>query len=322
MMANRYSDMKSRTFVAAAGGGLGATVAGCFGNGPNDEGNGSDENGTEDPGNGPDGAPINKSEDPSGDGNDSDGTEGDDPNGGPDKTVYTVSLENDPVKDAGEFATLRVKLVDPPVEPGLPAAVETALTNTSEETMGVSSSAPSPFGVLWAESDDGESITLWNDAYEGNQYVGTDSKRVEEIDDIAVGKKIDAGGLVSRTFEIHEDTPGLDQDPTRRRSPFGSDRRMTPRTARDSRSSQASQSNTASPGRTKSTGLETPGSTALPTRSRSPNPPMIPPRTTTGTRTIWARGCPPNRPSSSRPSMESVSRRSPCRYGTTRAGAY
>ncbi|WP_114577517.1 hypothetical protein [Saliphagus sp. LR7] len=209
--------MKRRTFVAAVGSGLGPTVAGCLGNGPgagrdpaDDDGNGSDGNRTGDPGDRTDGTRTRESED-SPEGNDSDGTEGDDPDGDADGSGYAVALEDDPVETVGEFATLRVELVDPHVEPGSPAALKATLTNETEGTLAVSSGAPWPFGVLWAESEDGgESITLWNDAYEESEYVGTDGKRVEDVEDIGVGEEIGAGESITRAFEIHEDTPGLE----------------------------------------------------------------------------------------------------------------
>ncbi|MFC4987507.1 hypothetical protein [Saliphagus infecundisoli] len=209
--------MKRRTFVAAVGSGLGPTVAGCLGNGPgpgrdpaDDDGNRSDGNRTGDPGDRTDGTRTRESED-SPEGNDSDGTEGDDPDGDADGSGYAVALEDDPVETVGEFATLRVELVDPHVEPGSPAALKATLTNETEGTLAVSSGAPWPFGVLWAESEDGgESITLWNDAYEESEYVGTDGKRVEDVEDIGVGEEIGAGESITRAFEIHEDTPGLE----------------------------------------------------------------------------------------------------------------
>lgn len=219
MMADRYTGMKRRTFVAS-GVGLGTTVAGCLsdgstdGNDPvDDEGNGNDgsSNEADDPGDGPDGNRTTESEDPPGEGNDSDGAEGDGPDGQADRSGYTVSLEDGPVEVDGEFARLRVELVDSHVEPESQARLEATLTNTAEETIKVSSGAPSPFGVVLAEPDDGEgSIALWTDAYEASEYVGTDGKRVEGVDDITVGEGIEAGESIARTLEIHEETPGLE----------------------------------------------------------------------------------------------------------------
>lgn len=210
--------MKRRTFVAS-GVGLGAAIAGCLSDGPtggsdhpDDEGhgNGGSSNETGDPGDGTNGTRTTESEDPP-EGNDSDGAENDDPDGQADGSGYTVSLEDGTVENVGEFATLRVELVNPRVEPDSPAALEATLSNTTDEAIVVSSGAPSPFGVVWAESDDGgKPITLWTDAYEESEYVGTEGKRVEGVDDIGVGEEVGAGESVSRTFEIHEDTPGLE----------------------------------------------------------------------------------------------------------------
>ncbi|WP_255169847.1 hypothetical protein [Natrononativus amylolyticus] len=177
--------MNRRTFVAAAGVGLTAATADCL-----------------------------SSADPSGGSGPSD--DGDDADEEPADPTYTVSLEGGSLEDVGEFASLAVELVDPYVEPDSPAALEATLSNTTGATVAVSSGAPWPFGVVWADrtDDDGldreRSITLWTDAYEESGHVGTDGKRVEGVNDIGLLEELEGGESITETFEIHEETPNLE----------------------------------------------------------------------------------------------------------------
>lgn len=76
--------------------------------------------------------------------------------------------------------------------------------------MQVTSGAPWPFGVVWVRDVDSEdSVTLWTDAYEENRHVGTDGKHVEGVDDIGPVRNLEGGESISRTFELHDDTPHL-----------------------------------------------------------------------------------------------------------------
>lgn len=210
--------MKRRTFVATAGSGLGAAMAGCLGDSDSTGGEPSDDDGDDQTDGGKDDEDDERNDEggddvPTDDSNDErsdDGDDNDDSPGELEDAGYTVALEDDPVKDVGEFANLQVELVDPHVEPESPTALEATLTNDTDRELTIASGAPSPFGVLWAEGDDGEeSITLWNDAYEETGHVRTDGKRVEEVEDIGLVEELGAGESVIQTFEIHEETPGL-----------------------------------------------------------------------------------------------------------------
>ncbi|TYL40095.1 hypothetical protein CV102_00495 [Natronococcus pandeyae] len=138
----------------------------------------------------------------------------DDENGDEDESRYVVALEDAPLTDETEHARLEVDLVDPEVAPGDPAQFSATLTNATDETLVVSSGAPSPFGVVWASPADGDGrssgLTLWSDAYEESSHVGTDGKRVEGVNDIALVEELEAGETVERTFELHLETPALE----------------------------------------------------------------------------------------------------------------
>ncbi|WP_306056222.1 hypothetical protein [Natronococcus wangiae] len=146
-------------------------------------------------------------DDPTG-GNGTDGTDGDD--SAADR--YVVALEDAPLADETEHARLEVDLVDPRVEPEGPAQFSAALTNTTDETLVVSSGAPSPFGVVWASAkgdDYDNDVTLWTDGYEASSHVGTDGKRVEGVEDIGLVESLEADETLERTFELYPETPNL-----------------------------------------------------------------------------------------------------------------
>lgn len=136
------------------------------------------------------------------------GENGDDPDS-PEDAVYAIDLETEIATP--EWVDLEVDLVDPYVTPASPARIDAKLANGSDDPVEVGSGAPSPFGVVWlSPADDGDAVTLWTDAYEGNAHVGTDGKHVTEVEDVGVVEELAAGESVSRTFELHAETPYLE----------------------------------------------------------------------------------------------------------------
>lgn len=155
---------------------------------------------------------VGDADDPGGtgeSGDDEDDTESD----SKDDSKYVVALEDAPLTDETEHARLEVDLVDPELAPDDPAQFSAVLTNATDETLVVSSGAPSPFGVVWAspmESDDrSSSLTLWSDAYEDSSHVGTDGKHVGGANDIGLVEELEAGETIERTFELYPETPNL-----------------------------------------------------------------------------------------------------------------
>jgi hypothetical protein len=147
-----------------------------------------------------------------GDSDDDDsGDEHPDPDG---DTEYVVALEDAPATDETDHAALRVELVDSGIAPDDPARFVATLTNTTDETLVVSSGAPSPFGVVRASPDDSDDfekdLTLWTDDYEDSSHVGTDGKQVTGVDDIGLVEELDAGEAIEQEFELHPETPNLE----------------------------------------------------------------------------------------------------------------
>ncbi|MFC4436609.1 MULTISPECIES: hypothetical protein [Natrialbaceae] len=126
---------------------------------------------------------------------------------------YVAALEDAPLTDETEHATLRVELVDSVIAPDDPVRFSATLTNTTDETLVVSSGAPAPFGVVWASRADGDdyenAVTLWTDDYEDSTHVGTDGKRVEIVNDIGLLEEVAAGETLEQSFELHPETPNL-----------------------------------------------------------------------------------------------------------------
>lgn len=132
---------------------------------------------------------------------------------GDDVARYVAALEDAPLTDETDHAILRVELVDSAIAPDDPARFSATLTNTSDETLVVSSGAPAPFGVVWAsprDSDDRESdVTLWTDDYEDSTHVGTDGKRVEGVNDIGLMEEVAAGETLEQSLELYPETSNL-----------------------------------------------------------------------------------------------------------------
>ncbi|PSQ17371.1 hypothetical protein BRD00_07935 [Halobacteriales archaeon QS_8_69_26] len=119
-----------------------------------------------------------------------------------DGTFYTTYVEKRgplPVRVEASFT-------DPD---GDPARIEIALHNESDGTVGVSSGAPPPFGVLrfGPEGSDGPWYLLWTDAYEESTHVHTEGREVTSVNSIAVGTEVDPDDSVSRTFEVEGSDP-------------------------------------------------------------------------------------------------------------------
>lgn len=175
--------MERRTFVTSTGFGLTAAFAGCL---DDIEPAGTAGAGDDDPnGNGSTGGPSNH-----------------------EAATYELELVDEPLVDDESSAELTVELVDPSIAPDSPAEIEATVTNTADEAIRVSSGAPWPFGVVWAESaDDAAPITLWSDAYAESDYVDTDGKHVEGVDAVGLVEALDARESITRAFEIHAETP-------------------------------------------------------------------------------------------------------------------
>jgi len=84
------------------------------------------------------------------------------------------------------------------------AVFELTLANTSEETVSVFSGAPAPFGVLHAETDDGDARNrrlVWSETYVENGHVNV-SPRGLAVNSIGLDTDVDAGDAETETYEV------------------------------------------------------------------------------------------------------------------------
>ncbi|MCU4752017.1 hypothetical protein OB919_08475 [Halobacteria archaeon AArc-curdl1] len=179
--------MKRRTLVTGAGGTLLGVLAGCLGDqiGEPEEGAGNGANGDD---------------------------ESDDDGGS--ELAYTLILEDSPLRKTNELCSLEVELLDPHIEADSPGVLEATLTNVHVESVFAQSGGPAPFGILQATPTDGDeeesTLTFWSDAYEESSVVGTDGKRVEGADSIAVSVELESRESLTRTYELYPSAPNLE----------------------------------------------------------------------------------------------------------------
>lgn len=167
--------MRRRTALELATTGLGIAVAGCLGGGSSDDSDHGDEQ---------------------------------------DDVLFAVSVgitEKSPAEELPvelDFDVGRETITE-----NDPFEIEFELRNEGKEPIEVSSGAPWPFGVVWMEPTDASDepgVTLWTDAYEESSHVGTEGRHVTEVEDIGLIEELDGGASVNETYELHDDTPGLE----------------------------------------------------------------------------------------------------------------
>jgi hypothetical protein len=81
-----------------------------------------------------------------------------------------------------------------------------SLRNDADGAVSVTSGAPAPFGVLSLRAGDGDRRSLlWTDAYEESDHVHTEGRSVTAVNSIGLVTEVEAGGSVSRTFQVAPD---------------------------------------------------------------------------------------------------------------------
>ncbi|MFD1645177.1 hypothetical protein [Haloarchaeobius litoreus] len=122
--------------------------------------------------------------------------------------------EHDYVSLDGRFYTTYVENREPlpvtldatAVEGEEGPAVEISLRNDADATVSVTSGAPAPFGVLSLRAANGDRRSLlWTDAYEESDHVHTEGRSVTAVNSIGLVTEVEAGGSVSRTFQVAPD---------------------------------------------------------------------------------------------------------------------
>lgn len=81
-----------------------------------------------------------------------------------------------------------------------------SLRNDADAAVSVTSGAPAPFGVLSLSAADGDRRSLlWTDAYEESGHLHTEGRSVTAVNSIGLATEVEAGGAVSRTFQVSPD---------------------------------------------------------------------------------------------------------------------
>ena len=100
-------------------------------------------------------------------------------------------------------------LLDETIAPGSPARLDLTVTNGGDEPVGIFSGAPGPFGVLRAEDEDDDRLTLWSQAYAESSHVSTVGGVVVGWNDIGIVTELAPGEDASGEYQLRRRTIGL-----------------------------------------------------------------------------------------------------------------
>jgi hypothetical protein len=111
-------------------------------------------------------------------------------------TTYVEKREGVPLAPSADFVDGQLEL---------------AVRNESDGELRLSTGAPRPFGVVRChpEGDSETTHLLWTDAYAASNYVKTDGREIELINDIGLVTPLASGESASETYEVPADlSPG------------------------------------------------------------------------------------------------------------------
>lgn len=117
-----------------------------------------------------------------------------------DGTYYIAYANDSSAVDVAFDATLP----DETASPDSPAELTLVLRNTGDETLGVTSGAPGPFGIQYMHprGDPATRVLLWTDDYEESGHVQTDGRAVVGHTDVGIRTDVAPGEAARQTFEI------------------------------------------------------------------------------------------------------------------------
>ena len=90
-------------------------------------------------------------------------------------------------------------------------SITLAVTNEGDESLGFTTGAPEPFGIVrLSDEDQGHSLVAWTPAYEESGHVHTTPHRgVGMVNSIALSTEIPPGETVSESYTLSDETHGI-----------------------------------------------------------------------------------------------------------------